>query len=208
MPVYRFGAFCLDTDAYRLTREGTTIVSAPRPLDLLAYLVARPSRLVTREELFRELWPDVIVSDNALTQVVSELRLTLGDRSAAPLYVQTVARRGYRFVGTVERVDAPQVRPAAESSSQNPQTVSLDALRAVMDGRLQLESLDGDAVDAAITNFERAISLDTGFAAGYVGLANARFWQYERSRFHYRPDSMLLATAVNHARRGVALDDR
>ena len=63
----------------------------------------------------------------------------------------------------------------------------------------------GDAVDDAITNFERAISLDTGFAAGYVGLANARFWQYERSRFHYRPDSMLLATALNHARRGVAL---
>jgi len=66
-------------------------------------------------------------------------------------------------------------------------------------------SARGPPVDAAITNFERAIALDTGFAAGYVGLANARFWQYERSRFHYRPDSMLLATAVNHARRGVAL---
>jgi DNA-binding winged helix-turn-helix (wHTH) protein len=205
MPVYRFGAFCLDTDAYCLTCEGKAIAASPRQLDLLAYLVARPSRLVTRDELFRELWPDVIVSDNALTQVVSELRLALGDKSATPRYVQTVARRGYRFIGTLQDVDAPQTGAITEPASHVPETFSLDALQAVMDGRLQLEALDSAAVDDAVESFERAIALDPGFAAGYVGLANACFWQYERSRFHYRPDSMLLATAVNHARRGVAL---
>ena len=208
MPVCRFGPFVLDTDAYRLTCEDQVLVVAPRQLDLLAYLVERPSRLVTREELFKALWPDVIVTDNALTQLVSELRQTLSDSSAAPQYVQTVARRGYRFIGAVDTGEpqpAESRRVGAESVSHAPETSSLEALRAVMDGRLQLEALDGTVVNAAIGNFERAIALDPGFAGGYVGLANARFWQYERTRSGYRVDSKLLATAISEARRAVAL---
>jgi TolB-like protein/Tfp pilus assembly protein PilF len=66
--------------------------------------------LVGKDELFAALWPDVAVTDNALTQAVSELRQALGDDPSSPTYIQTVARRGYRFIASVEAV-----MPAAES---------------------------------------------------------------------------------------------
>ena len=165
-------------------------------------------KLVTREALFQALWPDVIVTDNALTQLVSELRQTLGDSSGSPQYVQTVARRGYRFIASVVPVEPPDADPVAESNARERrgrETSSLDALRAVTEGRLQLEALDSAEVKPAIENLDRAITLDPSFSAAYVGRANARFWLYERSRSGYRPDSALLAAAVNDARRGIEL---
>jgi DNA-binding winged helix-turn-helix (wHTH) protein/tetratricopeptide (TPR) repeat protein len=105
--IYRFGPFTLDAVSFRLYRAGAVIALSPKILDLLLYLVSRPSTLVTKEELFRALWPDVIVTDNALTQAVSELRQALGDDPASPVYVQTVARRGYRFVAPVEAGATP-----------------------------------------------------------------------------------------------------
>jgi DNA-binding winged helix-turn-helix (wHTH) protein/tetratricopeptide (TPR) repeat protein len=208
MPVYRFGPFRLDTDGYRLTKGETAVPAPPRQLDLLACLAGDPSRLITREELFERLWSGVAVTDNALTQLVSELRQTLGDRSGDPQYVQTVARRGYRFIAPVEREDvAAAVSPAAASApgGRRAETSSLDVMRAVTDGRLQLEALDASQVEAAIQNFKQAIALDPTFAAGYVGLANAHFWQYEGSRFSFRPDAALLAVAIGEARQGLAL---
>ena len=112
---YSFGPFVLDTGSYRLMRGNTVVQVSPKIIDLLLYLVVRPSVLVTKDELFKALWPDVAVTDNALTQAVSELRQALGDDPSKPKYVQTVARRGYRFVATVvsgasptaSRVEAP-----------------------------------------------------------------------------------------------------
>jgi DNA-binding winged helix-turn-helix (wHTH) protein/Flp pilus assembly protein TadD len=208
MPVYRFGPFRLDTEAYRLTRGDAPVQTSPRQIDLLACLAAEPSRLITRDELFDRLWAGVAVTDNALTQLVSELRQTLGDSSGEPRYVQTVARRGYRFIAPVERIESPAVAAAANPALAGraaPQTANLDALRAVSDGRLQLEALDGSQIDAAIRNFTTAITLDPAFAAGYIGLANAHFWQYEQSRSSFRPDASLLALAINEARQGLAL---
>jgi DNA-binding winged helix-turn-helix (wHTH) protein len=95
---YRFGPFMLDTGAYRLVKDGAVVQVSPKIVDLLLYLVARPSVLVSKEELFRALWPDVAVTDNALTQAVSELRQALGDDPSSPKYVQTVAsRRSWRM---------------------------------------------------------------------------------------------------------------
>src|SRR5215218_128988 len=109
---YKFGAFVVDGGAYRLLREGTPVPLSPKIIDLLLFLAARPSVLVSKEDLFRALWPDVAVTDNALTQAVSELRQALGDDPASPTFVQTVARRGYRFISPVEAVIAPST-PAA-----------------------------------------------------------------------------------------------
>ena len=168
--------------------------------------MTHPSQLVTREELFQALWPDVIVTDNALTQLVSELRHTLGDSSGSPHYVQTIARRGYRFIAPVAVEHAPdEIDHTDTRDRRSRETSNLDALRAVTEGRLQLEALDHSAVDSALENFDRAITLDPSFAGGYVGRANARFWQYERGRFGYRPDAALLASAIGDARRGITL---
>ena len=207
MPAYEFGPFRLDTASYRLTRDGEPVEASPRQLDLLAYFATRPTQLVTREELFDALWPDVTVTDNALTQVVSELRHTLEDPSGSPRYVQTVARRGYRFVASLASSERPHTNET--DSDRRPgrshETSNLDALRAATQGRLQLEALDPAEVDAAVESFDRAVSLDPAFAAAYVGRSNARFWKYEQTKNGYRPNAALLAAAVNDARHGIAL---
>src|ERR671912_709193 len=101
---YRFGPFVVDGGAYRLLRDGENVPLSPKIIDLLLFLAARPSVLVSKDELFKALWPDVAVTDNALTQAISELRQALGDDAANPIYVQTVARRGYRFISPVEPI--------------------------------------------------------------------------------------------------------
>lgn len=207
MLAFAFGLFQLDTTAYRLTRDGVMVDASPRQLDLLAYFASRPAQLVTRDELFQTLWPDVTVTDNALTQLVSELRRTLGDPSISPRYVQTVARRGYRFVASVVRDETQDA--SIEASSITPQrsheTSNLDALRAASEGRLKLEALDPAEVEAAIESFNHAVALDPAFAAAYVGRANARFWKYEQTKYGYRPNAALLAAGINDARHGIVL---
>jgi DNA-binding winged helix-turn-helix (wHTH) protein/tetratricopeptide (TPR) repeat protein len=104
---YRFGPFSVDAGSYRLLRGTEVIPLSPKIIDLLLYLVARQSTLVPKDELFAALWPDVAVTDNALTQAISELRQALGDDSSKPTYIQTVARRGYRFIASVAVADPP-----------------------------------------------------------------------------------------------------
>src|SRR5215472_12560934 len=98
---YAFGTFVLDAAAYQLLAEGQPIDLSPKALDLLFLFAARPGLLLTKDDILNALWAEVAVTDNALTQVVSELRQALGDTPAHPRYVQTVPRRGYRFVGAV-----------------------------------------------------------------------------------------------------------
>src|SRR5512145_2339832 len=114
--MYRFGPFFLDGASYRLVRDGEIIPISPKIIDLLLYLAARPSTLVSKDELFRALWPDVAVTDNALTQAVSELRQALGDDPSNPTYIQTVARRGYRFIAAVD-AQAPAAAAAGPVSA-------------------------------------------------------------------------------------------
>ena len=125
---YKFGPFLVDGGAYRLTRDGTIVPLSPKIIDLLLFLAARPSALVSKDELFKALWPDVAVTDNALTQAVSELRQALGDDAANPKYVQTVARRGYRFISPVEPVTpvSAQPPPPPEPPSAGPVIAVLD----------------------------------------------------------------------------------
>ena len=200
--LYRFGPFVLDAGSFALHRGDTPVPLPPKLGDLLSYLVARPSALVSKEELFRSLWPDVVVTDNALTQAVSDLRQALGDDRSNPTYVQTVAKRGYRFVAPVEVVGEPPLTRARRRR----ETSSLDAHRALTEGRLQLESLDAADVAVAIENFKRAIDLDPSVPGGYVGLANAHFWMYEMSRHRDHPDASLLSLAIEQAECAVALD--
>ncbi len=113
---YRFGPFTVDATSYRLLRGTEVVPLSPKIIDLLLYLVARQSALVPKDELFTALWPDVAVTDNALTQAVSELRQALGDDSSKPTYIQTVARRGYRFIAAVESI-VPREMPLPASAA-------------------------------------------------------------------------------------------
>jgi DNA-binding winged helix-turn-helix (wHTH) protein/TolB-like protein len=99
---YRFGPFLVDRTGYRVLRGDTVVDLTPKLLDLLLYLLDTAGTLVTKEQLLDALWPNANVTENALTQAVSELRHALGDSAGKPQFIKTVARRGYRFVAPVE----------------------------------------------------------------------------------------------------------
>src|SRR5688500_8568374 len=137
MPVpstYRFGPFRLDTAAYQLTKGDHALDVPPKVIDLLALLISQPAALVTKDAILAKLWPDVAVTDNAITQVVSELRQALGDDSAAPTYVQTVPRRGYRFIADVQQIGAPvAAAPAKAAEGKRRRTIAVSDFQNVND---------------------------------------------------------------------------
>ena len=113
--VYRFGDFTLDLEGHRLARGTREIPLQPKTFDTLRCLLERPGRLVTKRELHDRVWGDVAVTDDALTRCIVAVRKALGDGASRPLYIQTVPRLGYRFIGSVEAVDALSIEPSVAS---------------------------------------------------------------------------------------------
>ncbi len=101
--VVRFGLFEVDLDASELRRKGVRLKLQEQPLHLLTILLEHPGALVTREELRRQLWkPDTFVDfDHSLNTAMMRLREALGDSSENPRFIETVPRRGYRFIAPV-----------------------------------------------------------------------------------------------------------
>jgi DNA-binding winged helix-turn-helix (wHTH) protein len=109
--VKMFGEFEFDDRRRGLRARGQPIKLTGQAIDLLDLLLERPGELVTREEIERKLWPDRNVNfDHSLDVVVSRLRTVLGDRGPSPRYIETVPRRGYRFIELVTA--RPEARPA------------------------------------------------------------------------------------------------
>jgi TolB-like protein/DNA-binding winged helix-turn-helix (wHTH) protein/Tfp pilus assembly protein PilF len=108
---YRFGSFVADLGTGELHREGLRVHLQEQPFRVLEVLLARPGELVTRDELRRRLWPaDTFVAfDAGLNNAVRRLREALGDTADAPRFVETIAKRGYRFLAPVERTEPPGV---------------------------------------------------------------------------------------------------
>src|SRR5215216_6473483 len=99
---YSFGPYLLDVPRRALLRDGEALALTSKAFDTLLALVRNRDRVVSKDELLQLVWPDAFVSEDSLTQSVSVLRRTLGDRSGQPQFIATVPRRGYRFVGVVE----------------------------------------------------------------------------------------------------------
>jgi DNA-binding winged helix-turn-helix (wHTH) protein len=97
----RFGRFTLDVKRCELRRGGQLVSLQPKVFALLAHLVQHRDRVVTRAELFADVWPGVFVGQSSLNRAVRELRRTLGDDEKDPSYVATLPRRGYRFIASV-----------------------------------------------------------------------------------------------------------
>lgn len=102
-PQFRFDGFCLRTDSGELVRDGRVIRLQEQPLTVLVELLSRPGEVVTRDQLIARLWPRGVVDyETGLNTIVHKLRLALGDDAEAPRYIETLPRRGYRFIGTLE----------------------------------------------------------------------------------------------------------
>jgi DNA-binding winged helix-turn-helix (wHTH) protein/tetratricopeptide (TPR) repeat protein len=102
--VYEFKGFRLDRAERLLLHHGRPIQLKPKIFDLLLYLVERQGQLVEKDELMREVWPNTIVVENNITVSMSMLRKILGEDRGGRKFVETVARRGYRFVAEVREI--------------------------------------------------------------------------------------------------------
>jgi cholera toxin transcriptional activator len=104
----RFGPFEADLRTGELWRDGARVRVQEQPFQVLAVLLERPGDLVTREDLRQRLWPaDTFVDfDHSLNTAINKLRDTLDDSANQPRYIETLARRGYRFIGTVDSTAA------------------------------------------------------------------------------------------------------
>lgn len=108
--VVRFGPFELDARAGELRKHGIRIKLREQPVRILAMLLEHPGEVVLREEIRTRLWPNntIVEFDHGINAAIQKLRDALWDSASEPQYVETVARRGYRFLGQVEKVGEPQ----------------------------------------------------------------------------------------------------
>jgi DNA-binding winged helix-turn-helix (wHTH) protein/Tol biopolymer transport system component len=115
MTPIRFGCFELDTQSGELRRNGKKIKLQEQPFQVLTLLLERPGEVLTREELTKRLWPDetYVDFDRGLNKAVTRLRDALGDSAENPRYIETLPRRGYRFIASI----ASSAAPAANGTS-------------------------------------------------------------------------------------------
>ena len=122
---FRFGDFLLDVRERTLLKGGEPGYLPPRTFDTLLALVSRPGQLVSKDDLIRVIWEGGVVSDNALTRCIKEVRQALGDDAKSPSFIETVPRMGYRFIAEVEIIDdsgqaaasPPETEPGGRGSS-------------------------------------------------------------------------------------------
>jgi DNA-binding winged helix-turn-helix (wHTH) protein len=108
MAVYRFGVFEFDSETGELQATGQMTRLRPQPARILEYLLQRSGQLVTRAELQRAVWPEgtFVHFDEGLNSCLKQIRAALGGRRTAAVYVETLVRRGFRFIPPVTRVPA------------------------------------------------------------------------------------------------------
>ena len=119
--VARFGVFEIDLSAGELRKNGVKLRLQGQPFQVLTVLLERAGEVVTREELQQKLWPsDTFVDfDHSLNTAINKVREALGDSASSPRFVETLARRGYRFIAPVQ-TDAPAPKPEIPATPAPP----------------------------------------------------------------------------------------
>ncbi|MBS1804412.1 MAG: winged helix-turn-helix domain-containing protein [Acidobacteria bacterium] len=151
--VQRFGGFEVDPRSRELRSKGKTIRLQDQPLEVLLLLLERRGEVVTRDELKKRLWPaDTFVeSDDGINTAVRKLREVLGDSPEMPIYIETIPRRGYRFIGEVVAEKDSDETPNSHSSA--PETVSEQSRRGSLRWRIVGAGLVAVAVAAGVTGW-------------------------------------------------------
>src|ERR1700758_983282 len=118
----RFSVFEVDLRAGELRKHGLKIRIQEQPFQVLAMLLEHPGEVVSREDLQRKLWStDTFVDfDHGLNKAISKIREALGDSAESPRFVETVARRGYRFLAEVKVADATPIRNPGPATEPHP----------------------------------------------------------------------------------------
>jgi len=224
MAVFRFSVFELDQATGELTRQGRRVHLAAQPAKALSILIERAGTVVTRDDLRRELWGEhtFVDFDRGLNFCVASVRRALGDEARRPRFVETLPKRGYRFIAEVRRIDmTPAVRrpirwpwaavlaclifqgPALDPSAHTRETTTPSALAAFDRG---LSAADDDAgLRRSVAEFTQATREDARFAEAHYALAETYLRQLERRE---SADLRLLDRARASALRAVRLEDQ
>ena len=185
---FQFGDFLLVPRERLLLRNNEPIPLTGKAFDLLLVLVRRSGHLMSKDELLQEVWPGRIVEEVNLTVNISAVRKALGP--SGPALVQTVSKRGYRFLAPVILIGSASEAPftstigaSAGSPTRSRETAlgpgaaraisaNADANRAYVEGRYAWSQRSEAGLRKAIDSFQRCVSLDPAFATAYAGLAD------------------------------------
>ena len=100
--IFKFDGYTVDTEDFVVERNGEVVTLTPRAFDVLRLLLQHSGHVVEKRQLFDEVWKETFVSDNALTKIIKELRHALADPADDPRYIETIPKRGYRFIGKLD----------------------------------------------------------------------------------------------------------
>ncbi len=196
--VFHFDEFTLDVRERRLLRGAEVVRVSPKAYDVLVALVRQRGRLVTKDELLKRIWPESFVEEGGLTVHMSALRKALHEDAHRPIYIETVAGSGYRFIAAV-RVDSEDERPFVSSAVARP----VELYELVGRGRSHLLSDSFFELPAAVEAFRSAIEIDPTYAPAHAGLARA---QCVLAASHGVPHQEAFAEAKASALRALAMD--
>lgn len=99
---YCFDDIIVDSENFRVQKDGKNLTLTPRAFDVLLLLLKHNNRVVEKQEIFDSVWKNTFVSDNALTKIIKEIRHALQDPADKPRYIETITKRGYRFIGEIK----------------------------------------------------------------------------------------------------------
>lgn len=206
----RFGVYELDLRTGELLRQGRPVQVQQQPLTVLKTLIERPGELVTRDELRRRLWPEGITVDfdQSLNKCVTKLRSALRDSVASPRFIETLPKRGYRFIAPVEAPRAASVAPVASVAAVATPPRPRRARTWGMVGGVGLAIALAVTLTAAWPAEVSKTRVDTPARSGPSPIFAARD-AYERGRLALgRRSDESLRLSVEHFQRAIALGPR
>jgi DNA-binding winged helix-turn-helix (wHTH) protein/predicted ATPase len=163
---FLFDPFRLDLGDARLWRGEQAIPLTPKAFAVLAYLLQYPGRLVTKEELLEAIWADSLVTDASLKVCIREVRKALRDRPQKPRFIETVHRRGYRFIAKTSVIDLSQPKVTRRGTVPRPRELALVGREAEL---LELRQW----LDAALGGQRQVVFVTGGPGSGKTALVDA-----------------------------------
>jgi TolB-like protein/cytochrome c-type biogenesis protein CcmH/NrfG len=127
---YRFDDVVIDCENFRIQKDGVRQTLTPRGFDVLLFLIEKRERVVEKQELFEQIWKESFVTDNALTRVIKEIRRAIGDDADAPRYIETIPKRGYRFIAELKPLSdrAAILQPDKQTVTTEPRPIPIIAV--------------------------------------------------------------------------------
>jgi DNA-binding winged helix-turn-helix (wHTH) protein/tetratricopeptide (TPR) repeat protein len=177
---FAFGKFRLDRANALLWRGQDRVLLPPKPFEVLCCLVERPGELVTKDELLDAVWSDLHVSESSLTVAINALRAALGDDRQAPNYIETVTRRGYRFIASVTSVQSSSTKQPLEEEACVADDIA-DQRRSWRVGR----SIPLDILENMLRQVQ-AGHRQVAFVTGEAGIGKSTFVQMAIERMKQR----------------------